>query len=230
MLMVLASLYVRSQDLSFDLQAGYGTYSLKSLKEYQLVMKDLVYLADVKATERFPGYIYYSGSVRLRLNGRNTLGIDGAYLTTGARNNVADYSGEYSFDMILNGYRFGLQYQFVAFKKGKFEIYSQLKAGVILSALRLESLLDLYIMDPFTSHKFFRCINLYCEPSAGTRYKIMNGLSAGLALGYQLDSNGKLHEKVDKKKFLLKGYDDYTYVNWSGLRVSLGLTYDIHFR
>ncbi len=227
LVIISVSIHLWSQNLSFDLNAGYGTYYMKSLKDYQLVMKDLVPLPDIEAVESFPGYVYYSGSVRLRLNGRNSLGIDGAYITTGARNNVADYSGEYNFDMILNGCRLGLQYQNVAYKKGKLEIYSQLKAGILFSTLRMEMLLDLYIIDPYTSHQFFRSISFFGEPSLGIRYRIINGLSTGLSLGYQLDSNGKLHEKGNKELYLLKGYNEYAYVNWSGLRVSIGLTYDL---
>jgi len=42
-------------------------------------------------------------------------------------------------------------------------------------------------------------------------------------------SLGKFHEKGNKDNSLLKGYEEYTYVNWSGFRFYIGLTYNLNF-
>jgi hypothetical protein len=221
--------YLLCQELDFDLFAGYGIYHTGSLKEYQILMRDHIPLPNIEVVESFPGYINYSGSIRLKLNKKSSFGIDAAYFTTGGRNNVSDYSGQYSFDMILNGYRLGLNLQNIMLKEGNFEIYSQLKGGIILSSLKLQTILDIYVTDPYVETDRYKCTSFFGEFSLGARYIIIPDFAIDLSAGYQIDSDGKLHEKGNRDNYLLKGYEEYTYVNWSGFRFYFGLTYYLNF-
>lgn len=218
------------QELTFGFHAGYGTFGMKSLKEYQTIMKDNVELPDIEEVESFPGYIYYSGSLGVQLNSRHSVGINGVYLTTGARNSVADYSGEYRFDILLNGYRLGLEYEYVIINKRKLEFYGKARAGAMFSSARLGSYFDLIMIEPQQSNIDLQSTTFFGEPSLGLRYNLIKDLSASFDIGFQADTDGKLHKKDDKESFLQKSYNRFVYINWTGLRVSLGLTCNLNLQ
>ena len=223
--LILVSRSLFCQIYSLDFHAGYSTYQLNSIKDYQLDMKDAYSHFSPKAVEKFPDYFNCMFTAGYWINNKNMIGINGGYYTTGGRNHVADYSGEFKLDMIIKGFRLGLQYQYVYFTTNSFSLYAQARAGSILSVFKEEMSLHIYDISSAEYSSKYRSITFFGEPSVGIEYPLINKFSLDLNAGYQFDTNGKLHKKGDKDIVLKNAEDKNVKVNWTGLRISLGVTY-----
>ena len=115
-------------DIGFNL--GYGFYQLDDLKKYQSEKKDEYSNINVTSVEQFPGSLNYNLFVNYFANKRNVIGLTGTYYTTGGRNHIKDYSGEYKLDMILNGYKIGMNYQNIVFPYKRIRITLKIEVGI----------------------------------------------------------------------------------------------------
>jgi hypothetical protein len=218
---------ISGQNYRFSINAGYGFYHLYDLKDLQT---DLVKYKDplpVKAVEKFPDYLNFATSFEFQINKKNLIGVAVAYYSTGGRNHLKDYSGEYKLDMLVSGYRFGLQYSNVLSSQNKFNLYAQLKAGIMLTSLDIDEYFNLYQIDTISSKHSFQSEALFCEPALGIWYSLGKHFSIDFNVGYEIDSDGKFYEKDNEKIELHRATGDNVHGNWSGLRISLGIAYDI---
>lgn len=227
LLLLLIPLLTFSQNFSFDFHAGYGTYSLGGIKDFQSNMKQVYSPLPVKETERFPGYVNYSASAGFWYNSKNSIGLNGVFFTTGGRNHLKDYSGEYRLDMIMNGYRIGIQDRNILTSSGKVKIYMQVRAGILMSVLKMDEFIKINNVDSTSAGFIFTSKTFFEEPSLGFSYKVIDGLSADFCIGYQFDTEGKLHFKKNKEMTLNNPGGGSVYTNWSGLRIQLGVSYTL---
>ncbi len=72
------------------------------------------------------------------------VGIDFSYYTTGGRNHLKDYSGEYKSDMLINGYRIGTKYRNYNILNSKLYFGVQVSAGFIFSNLNINEKLNIF--------------------------------------------------------------------------------------
>jgi hypothetical protein len=215
------------QNFIFDLYTGYGFYALKDLKDYQLEMVKSHSPLSIEAVEKFPSYFNYSFSFEYILNAKNIIGVNAAFCTTGGRNHLADYSGQYKFDMIINGYRIGFQYRNIHSIYNKIGIYGQIRSGSIFSVLKTNESFIVNNVDPLVQNQTFNSISYFGEPSFGILYSIRQKILIDVSIGYQFDTNGKFHLKKDKNIELKNASGESVFVNWSGFRISLGLSFDL---
>ncbi len=127
-----------SQKIDIGFNVGYGFYQLDDLKQYQLEKRDEFSNINVKAVEQFPANYYYSLFANIFANKRNIVGFSGAYHTTGGRNHIKDPTGEYKLDMILSGYRIGLNYQNIVFPYKRLRVTLKIEVGMISNNLSLD--------------------------------------------------------------------------------------------
>ena len=170
----LVCLELPGQNFRLNMNCGYGLYQLNDLKDFQFDLKEYYSQLPIEMTEQFPGYSNYSVSGEIYLNPDNIIGINGTFYTTGARNHVKDYSGEYKLDMPLNGYRIGLQYQNILYKFNKINLYAQFKGGITLSTFKLKESFIIYNVYSTSSNATFKSIPFFVEPSLGFFYHIIN--------------------------------------------------------
>jgi hypothetical protein len=226
-LVLLLAQTAAAQNLKIGLNTGFGTYQMTDLKQFQSDAADYYYLFNVEEVQQFPGFFNYSTSVEYSLNTTNLVGINAGYYTTGGRNHVADYSGEYYLNMPISAYSLGLQYRNIFYTVNKFSFYAQIKGGISFSTLSIDESFTIHQVDSTKSSYSFVNYSFYGEPSLGTFYGLGNNFSVNFSLGYQIDIESKLHYKDNKDQEAVDFHGNSIHTNWSGLRIVLGLTYDL---
>ncbi|WP_020526494.1 hypothetical protein [Flexithrix dorotheae] len=212
--------------LGFDL--GYGTYQMSQLKEFQEELIDLSPVKSVQIVEQFPAYFNYSANLDYYQTSRSLLlGLNLTYFTTGGRNHVKDYSGEYKLDMPLRGYRIGIQLRSEMLGNEKWKLYNKVKIGGILTSLELEESIVVYDEQSDLPGYSFSSEGIFIEPSLGLSYEIVKKIHFDLSFGYQLDASTGLYLSGFKGSFIQNSSNDKVSVNWSGFRTYLGVAYDI---
>lgn len=211
-LLLSISLYVCPQGWSFEYTAGYGTYKLNDIRSEQNLMLNSYGL---KATDCFPGYITHSVAFGF-VSGHHYSGSSFSYITTGGRLHRADYSGSYTVDMILNGYRLGAFYRYY-YETGfaPLYIYLQLGSGVLFSNLRILEKVNIYSESAEETNNL-KGAGIYLEPSIGVNYHLTKWLNLSLGGGYEADFLGTL--KFSGQKTQIKA-------NWNGLRLYGGIIF-----
>jgi hypothetical protein len=205
------SISTTAQSVRFSYESGYGFYSLSNLKTEQLNFSKQINGLPVKAVVHFPDYINHSASIGLYMDKNNIFGFNVSYLTTGGRNHLSDYSGEYKLDMILNGYQVGIESEHIINMENKFDMNLNFKMGLIKSNLDISEYLIIYGLDSNTSTDHYSETNFFLEPNLNVSYHISKGIAVKVGVGYNLNTssfNGAL-------------------IDWSGLRARIGISYSL---
>ena len=197
-----------SQSFRISYDPGYGLYNLANLKYLQqAVIKNNV--LPVKSVEEFPGYFNHSVSLDYFLDKNILFGVNVAYLTTGGRNFLSDYSGEYKLDMILNAYQYGIESEYNFILNNRLCLFTNFKLGVISSNLNVTETLTLYNVDSKTTNDIVSQFDFFMEPNAGLSYHITKRISARVAVGLNINTS-LINEKL---------------IDWTGLRTRIGVSY-----
>lgn len=203
-----------AQKWTFEYSLGYGTYQLDDVKKLQDDVLKYTHGFGVEETDRFPGYITHNGAIGFNF-GNNHLGFNFSYLTTGGRLHRADYSGSYTCDMIMNGYRLGAFYRhYVRTGYAPLNVYLQFSPGVLFSNLKMDENTQIG-SGSMTEKITFKSTGAYIEPTIGASYQINQWIQLSIGGGYEADFWGTL--KLDGEKSTLKAH-------WNGLRLYCGLT------
>jgi hypothetical protein len=214
------------QNIRIGLYTGYGFYQLSELKTLQTQLVKYYDFLNVKAVQSFPGYIDYMTTIEYSPDKINFVGVNASYFTTGGRNSVKDYSGEYKLDMPLQATQLGLTYRNEHSISERVGVYARLTQGLTFSKLSISEFFTIYNVDTISNYHSFVARSFYFLPSAGVKIKLGYNVSADLCLGYEFDIQSNLHEKSSKKDFLYDVDGNTIHVNWSGFRVFFGLAYD----
>lgn len=213
--------------LKVGLYGGYGTYQFEDIKTFQADLINLYPQLSIKATEKFPAYLNYSASLEYAVTSKILVGANGGFYTTGGRNHVKDYSGEYKVDMIAVGYRLGLQSRYIFSTVNQFNLYGQLKGGIILSTFKMEGVLMVFDEELTSSDDKLKSTTYFGEPSVGFFYDLGSKFSLDFSLGYQLDFDKPLY-RADNKDLNLYDFSGHkVHINWSGIRIAMGISYNI---
>jgi hypothetical protein len=210
-LLLYYSIQAYSQGWSIEYSIGYGTYQLDDIKNLQHSMLNNYYR--LKETDSFPNYITHS--VLLGYNAEHHhFGNDFSYLTTGGRLHRADYSGSYTIDMIMNGYRLGIFYRYyINTGFSPLSVYLQMSPGVLFSNLKINEQVKVYSESAQETTKL-KSVGIYLEPTIGAKYRITNWLQFSLRGGYEVDFLGTMK---------LSGQETQIESNWNGFRLYGGL-------
>lgn len=213
------------QVLELDYSFGYGSNTLDDLRVFQTEMR--VYAAEypMQSVKTFPPYFNHSLSADFRIASKHCLGLSWTYMTTGARNSLADYSGAMAQDFILNGHKFGAAYKRLIPAGQDLSFYVQFRFGLISSNLEIHEWMRLYESDyTYDDYNDFKSTGWYIEPRAGVRYFITRNLALHAGIGYESGTESELWYKIrDEKNYLVHGNDERVKLDWSGYRASVGL-------
>ncbi len=198
-----------AQKIRITYETGYGMYSLSNLKDFQESHSSQINELPVSAVVRFPNYINHSATLCIYLDESNLLGINSAYLTSGGRNSLMDYSGEYIFDMILNGFQFGIESEHIRRFKNNFGLHLNFKLGLIKSELKYSESFKIYGVGESSSTDKLSQYDFFLEPNINFSKIIISGLAIKAGLGYNLNTSS-----------FYRGM-----INWSGLRPNVGINY-----
>ena len=199
-----------TQGWSIDYSIGYGTYQLDDIKSIQHSMLSSYGL---KETDCFPGYITHSVALGF-VAGQYHFGSNFSYLTTGGRLHRADYSGSYTVDMIMNGYRLGAFYRYyINTGFSPLHLYLQLSPGVLFSNLKMEERVNIYPESAQETTKL-NGVGMFIEPTIGATYHFNDWLHFSLGGGYEADFWSTMK---------LSGRETQIKAHWNGLRLYGGL-------
>ncbi len=211
-LLSLLSVALYGQRISVSYDPGFGFYQLKNLKDFQLEAIDNMNGLPVKALVKFPDYLNHSISIGLYKSRYEIVSLNFSFLTTGGRNHVRDYSGEYIMDIHLNGYEYGIAYDIIKPLNNNFFYNYGLRAGLSISDLAIEETLKISSMDDYQDSFDYVQSSLYMEPNLGVSYILFNNFLLKMSLGYNVNSA------------LL--FDNF--IDWSGFRTRLGVCYRLN--
>lgn len=218
-----------SQEFQVQLETGIGQYNMKEMKALQNDLKNMVQDLDVKSVVQFPATLYYGIEINYLLNKTNALGVHLLYNTTAGRNHLADYSGEYKMDILLSSFALGIDYSYTFMKLGKFSMCAYLCIGMRLSTFNIIE--DLTVYSDTISHSDYLAYgkNYYTLPGIEISYPLLNKLDLKLKTGYEIDFRSKYLTTDEDGEQQVLYYNDNKHLNidYSGLRISLGIAYKL---
>jgi hypothetical protein len=206
---------------------GIGFYSMSSLKTYQ--DKQLENLGDIPAqiVSDFPPYINYKAFISFpRKDYRTRFRFYYGYQTTGSRISLADYSGELTLDLVVNGHMVGTEIEaFSTLIFDKIDLRGYFCLGTTTSILKLNNNLEVG-EEKLNESYIFYSHGLDVEPGLRATYKYKK-LDFGLSLGYFLDGTVYFYLKGDRDVKL--GYDEDNLVrpSWDGLRLGIEVSVNL---
>jgi hypothetical protein len=217
---------------SFNVSTGYGTYANGSLKNFQKELIDKsIPLSGIKALDVFPGWFNWHTELDYRINHNNSAGLEASYYYTGARNYLADYSGVYSLDMMLNSYRIGANYKnhtpiFLSILPS-LSGYLEFRGGYSRSNLKLEEKLSVYDIHEQTETARFLSHNYYLGFGGSFIYMLTPKLSLIAYTGYEHEFEAFLKNSLNTRYGLNNPSGKLVSTNWSGLRFRIGVSIPI---
>jgi len=200
-----------SQTFRISIEPGYGFYDMGKLHQIQDSWANNYIDLGVIAIERFPSYFNQSFGIDWYVSPKFLIGLNAAILSTGGRNSVKDYSGDYKLDIMVNAQLYGLETEYNYQLVRNLYSYLNLKTGIISSTLNVNENLvvsNTTLID--NNSATLKESNLYIEPSTGIRYFINKSLSLCIGIDYLIDFGAYSNEK---------------YINWSGCQLKSGVAF-----
>ena len=211
---------LNAQEWTFQYEFGYGSFQLKDIKAIQDEVENTMSMYGAQIIEDFPNHFIQSGAIGY-ISGRHHFGVNGAFLTTGGRVHVSDYSGEYKTDMLLRGYRWGAFYRYYFPNKTQWlNIYLQATPGILFSRLKMNEELVIGSQKLIDEKLKFKSAGAYIEPSIGIRFKPLHWLHLSLGGGYEIDAWEKMKLLGNNNRVTYHGDEK---IRWNGFRLYVGL-------
>jgi len=214
---LLLPLFCPAQNFRISFQSGYGVYKLADLREFQHLAAEKS-APGVKGTQTFPGWFTYSGSIDYRITGNHAFGLQAGYFTTGARNHLRDYSGEYYLNMLLKGYHAGLHYRYESWNRHNLRLSEQIKCDYIFTRFKMTEQLELGENMIFSEKTSLESHSAGIEPSVELAYTLAGKIGFSLEIGYMLYFESNLHLPGNKDACLYFDQQRKVRLDWSGMR------------
>ncbi|WP_080903332.1 hypothetical protein [Parabacteroides sp. Marseille-P3160] len=201
--------------------AGYGRYDMGDMKNVlstiQSQLNSAVPGLGLTNVDNFPAYINHTLDIGYKYK-VHEFGLKSSFLTTGGKLSRADYSGEYSVKMIVNGFREGIYYRNYFYTDEKdagpfFSLFAELSPNVMISHLKLKegfSIAD--ADDKYVDEENFTKVGFTILPQAGAKYNFTRTVGILITTGYEFSFSSGI-EGGDNK------------INWSGIRLAGGFSY-----
>lgn len=199
---------------------GYGQYKMDDLKQLQ---KDILSQVPfpAKLTDNFPMHINYElGGLIPFANGDQKVGIALGGMSTGCRATVQDYSGSYTVDQVVNGFKIGGIYEVRMFTWSKVDVCFSTDVSYLSSKFKLE---ERFVLgsNKETDVFEFKSSGICFEPRIKYRLQFHRILLA-LQTGYFVDASSPLHLK-DNQNAELQLDGESIGADFSGFRMNVVL-------
>lgn len=214
--------------LKVEYSAGYGNYKMTDLSNEFTQMRDLLidkYPFDLAIVDNFPGSVTNSVALSYLLK-KHEIGLNFTYLTTGSKMVYSDYSGEIENKLTLNAFRLGLLYRYhfynISIKENlALSFWGELSPALTLSDIKIKG----HIKTDNESLELDNASRINSNltgfsllPQLGVNLDLPLNLGVHLSAGYDFEMGTKL-KKEDKD----------VKVDWSGFRISAGVSYKLPF-
>jgi len=210
----------------FSASLGYGTYSMKELKEHQQDIQ-AQFPVDSEITSSFPAYWYYEAGANYRFKFNFFVGATLAYGSTGGKINYHDYSGEIDCEHRLRYIAIGVPLGYrLPLKTGKMSFQFELSPSVYLGDMELEVTAEINKQRQ-TQTEVFQSTNFGLRPSIRLDRKT-GPVRIFIQAGYYVDvfqSNFTVKDNSDY--YLMNSQNEEVRANFSGLRTAFGVSYGL---
>jgi len=213
-----------SQEFHIVTGTGIGHYNMMELKEFnEEKIESLPF--ETKALENFPMFWNYNVEALYVSKKYVSIGLQGAYFSTGSRISRVDYSGEYLFDIKLNAISPALLIGFyIPLSKYRITInnifgisYSKIVCKEHLKT-DVESVQNKYVYD---------ATNLYYMPQLNLSRAIY-GFRIAFYIGYHFDmKRNKIVAEDYRVQVQEPALNNNTKLNWNGIQMGISLSYNV---
>jgi hypothetical protein len=206
---------------------GIGFYSMSSLKDYQEKRIEALSPIPAEIVTEFPPDVNYKAFISFPGRDNQTrFRFYYGFQTTGSRISLADYSGNLTLDMIVNGHMLGAEFE--AFSTPVLKVINlkgYLCLGTSTTILKMRDHLDVGENKQDESYTFYSH-GLDVEPGLRATYKYKK-LEFGISLAYLQDAELYFYMKGNKKVKL--GYDSehLVFPGWSGVRTGFEVSFNL---
>jgi hypothetical protein len=207
--MLFVAVTLSSQTFRLSIEPGYGFYDMTKLHQTQEAAIAFYPGLGIKAAEKFPPFFNQSGSFLWYASSDFLIGFTTGFLSTGGRNSVKDYSGEYKLDMMVNALQYGLETEYNFRLIPKVKCFLNLRGGGISSKLDFKENFIVTNTTLIDNTNKITEKSSFIEPTTGIRYLLDKSFTLKMGIGYLINFN------------TLKEPD----VNWSGCQLKLGVEY-----
>jgi hypothetical protein len=213
-----------AQNVCAEFQAGTGTYLMNDLKGLNRAIKAGIPF-DTKLVADFPPFLNYTACIKVQVSNAS-FGLVYSFQTTGSRISGKDYSGEYYFDMTVNGHAPGIytEIMFPSDIRVNFSVFSVF--GVLFSSLKMHEFLTVLNTVATDDTYRFKSRNLYFEPGFCINYPVKS-LKFGINAGYLVQfGNGSFRDSENSGSYLANQQTgDAVRPGWGGLRAGLSVCF-----
>ncbi|MCY1718779.1 hypothetical protein OU798_00390 [Prolixibacteraceae bacterium Z1-6] len=221
--LLLTPFFAFSKGIKLQLQGGLGTYAMTDMKLFDSYMLNQITIP-LKQTENFPAYWFYQGSLLVEINNELSFGPMYAFHSTGSRHSLADYSGKYYFDNLVQAHSVGLSFEYLRTTGTNLKWGAYLDGGMNFSKMQFTQHLELTdVDDEFTNDNFAKETSYFAEPGIRLAYPLKI-IEPGFHLGYWIPVSGKGFKDDKSGDFLYLPNGNKLKSGWNGLRIGLSLT------
>lgn len=226
-LFLLLSIHIAglSQENYLNLETQFGTFSMTDLKNFQEgVLPDIG--VNVESVSSFPPYVGYGVSFLSYVNSDFGIGLTTEFFSTGGRNYYEDYSGYYKFDMLTHCFNIGSLFSFRNQLGSDQYLNFELHQGLKISSLTLRE--TIFVTEPLTDQKMgFKSLSWWIKGGFRYEYTFFDYFKAGAFAGGEFNIGSRLESKDSHGNYLLREYNEFARINWTGFRAALSLSVDL---
>ncbi len=205
---------------------GYGLYAMRDIKKIQ---SDATSTIPVKMHNNmsFPGYWYYELSSQYVIMDELLVGGSFTYGSTAGRSSYSDYSGSITFDQRLVFYSLSASLgKNMTLDNEKTQITVDAKPTLLMTHTYFDFNQSIGQQSQKDSYQF-NSVNLAIQPTISILHPFGKFILRG-GVGFHANLlSGKMNLNENDDAYLQDSKGDPVYVNWSGLRISLGVGYQI---
>jgi hypothetical protein len=225
MVIVFLPVIVTAQRWNVSGEVFYGTFKMKSMKEYQHGVRMSQAPYEFRTVDKFPAYAGYNLLAGYNISPRMSLGVRLQYTSTGGRVAYGDYSGKVSYDQLLHGYSIGLNSTYRLTKPSIWQAYFSFTAGAMRTSLH--NVHNYQVLNITSGHtSYLRSYNYFFNPAVMLRRKLSNHFMVYANLGYEFQIHRAVRASNNKKQYLKtsNGRKDVI-AEWDGIRTGAGISY-----
>lgn len=222
--LLFSTILASGQDILTGVQATFATFNMSGLKDMNTeVLRSLPF--DAKTTVSFPANFGFKAYMGQYAGTKVFIALKYSMNSTGSLISRSDYSGSYGFKMRTHYHSPGVLVHIKMFSFSRYRIWFCTETGYNFSSLELRETMKTAgnSNEEITD---YRSTNFYFEPGLKTNYPLNSFFSVEAYAGYTFDVMGglKLKDDFDIKELIDIGHHAGYTINWSGIRIGLGIT------
>jgi hypothetical protein len=224
-LLFLLPILVTAQKWSVSGEVFYGTFKMKTMKDFQKEIQANEPAYGFRVVTKFPGYAGYNFLAGYSISSRTSLGVRLQYVSTGGRVDYGDYSGQRTYDQLLHAYSLGINATCLLTELANWQVNFSFTTGAMQTSLENVYRYQQGDVNSASSSEW-RSTNYFFNPAFTLNKRFSNHLMLYVSVGYEFQIAPALRSSEDQQQYLKAsgGAKDVT-AEWDGARIGAGITY-----